>query len=139
MEDMIYDDIQNFFCSIAVVGRTLFAESLTLSYTYPWYPKSINELLPGVILSFLVQFSSYAALINNGMFKTIICALQEAASVDIRITRSISPGCFAILLATVVDRMTTSSFPMELISNNFPITHILSRRSYWKKFCAGSD
>lgn len=45
MEDMTYDDIQNFFLSITGLYQrsTLFAESLPLSCTYTWYPKSIKR------------------------------------------------------------------------------------------------
>lgn len=49
------------------------------------------------------------------MFKTIICAFQEAVYADIRVTRSVAPECVAVLLSAIVNRvqtLTTSSFPI---------------------------
>ena len=118
---MTVEGIRNFFRSISDrYGRSTAESSsssplLTLTRTYSWYPKPIEELLPAVFESFLSKFSESLPTLKTMNVHYIICALTTAVQADIRVTRSISAECVATILAAFVNRvhqLTTSSFPL---------------------------
>eukprot|EP01035_Chromulina_nebulosa_P029685 gene29685-39367_t len=115
LENMTVQVILDVFKAMADRYKGSTKRTLPFTRSYKWYPKPIEELVPGVFHAFLSRITAYATILNPASFIHIIVSLNEAVYADIRVSRSMSADCVAAILSAVVNRvhqLTIISYPI---------------------------